>query len=383
MPLWPFCPSPLISESLLWNSVVTNPRATQQVAQMVSVPRQGFDFTHTFTFRQMERAQLLMENAAAGDWDLPLWHERQRVSVGSGASIIPVVTSFSDFDGDKILLWQDDETCEVLDILSMTATQVLTATPTSRSYTNALACPVRAARCVNGLKMSRSVQPLTPISVEWVVHQGQDLGQDSETLYPYYRSHPVITDAARIGPANIDMDITRDQEEVDDGIAEPYYDAVLSRIDRSMGMGWIVSNAEDLWNLRRFLHTLKGRQKGFWLPSWSRGMQLVGHIVPASTQVTLLAIGLNGVAETGDIMFKKRNGSQSFMRYGSVTPSGNNEILNLVGTAGATIAPDDVRTFCRMHFCRALADKVELRHTHTGNGQITQVIIRAGEVPIP
>lgn len=385
MPLWPFCPAPIITESLEWRSAVLDAYSSQHVSALRTAPRQGFQFEHPFSFRQYERAQLLMEYAAHGDWDLPVWPERQRLTIGSGVSVIPIDTTTSDYrEGGKALLWQSDEACEAIEIEALTADSITLVAPSSRAYMNGFCAPVRTARCVSGLQSARNVQPYQPASVDWMVYDGVDLAEDdSDALYPIHRSHPVVTDPPCVGAGTVDMGVSRALDVVDGDTGLPYFDTTSGRVTRPLGMGWMVSTLADLWALRRFLHALRGRQKGFWLPSWSRGLQLAATVSPADTTVTLLAVGLNGVAETGDLMVKTIAGTQAFLQYTAVAPSSNNEVLTLSGAAGASIARGDERTFCRMHFCRQAADRLEIVHQHTGRGQVSTVLIRAEEVPIP
>lgn len=385
MALWPFCPAPVVTETLAWLTETLNPYSTQQAASLRVAPRQGFTFDHPFSFREYERAQLLMEYAAHGDWDLPVWPERQRITVGSGVSVLSVDTTTSDYrEGGKCLLWQSSEACEAIEIDALTATTITLATPTSRAYTNGFVAPVVTARCVNGLKSRRDVQPYQPASVEWMVYDSVDLAEEgSTTLYPFYRSYPVITDAPCVGGDSLEMGVSRELDIIDNATGLPYFDTALGRVSRPLGMGWSVNTAAELWALRRFLHGLRGRQKAFWLPSWNNGLQLAASIVPASTTVSLLAVGLNGVAETGDLMVVSAGGSKSYHRYTAVAPSGNNEVLTLSAAAGVTVSSDSDPRICRMHLCRQAADLVQLRHVHTGRRQVTTVMIRADEVPIP
>lgn len=385
MPLWPFCPSPVITESLAWLSTVLDPYSSQQVAALRDAPRQGFQFDHVFSFRQYERAQLLMEYAAHGDWDLPVWPERQRLTINAGISIIPIDTTTADFrEGGKAFFWQTDEVCEAIEIDTIAPDSITLATPTVYAYRNGFVGPARVARSVNGLEAPRSVQPLVQAAVEWMVYDSTDLAESSsDALYPEYRSYPIVTDAPCVGGSTIDMGVSRDLEIIDGETGQPYFDTLSDRVRRPLGMGWMVQTPADLWALRAFLHALRGRQKAFWLPSWARGMQLAAPIAPSDTTITIRAIGLNGIAETGDLMLKTAAGAQTFLRYTSVAPSGSNEVLTLSAAAGVSIGPGEERTLCRMHLCRQSADRVELRHEHTGANQITTVLIRAEEVPIP
>jgi len=109
MALWPFCPRIEFTEALTWRSDVLQTWSAEQRIRLTNAPRQSLGYSHALTHRQYERAQLLMGNGGASSWDLPMWAERQRVTVSAGAGSVSVDTTASDYRaGGKALLWASD-----------------------------------------------------------------------------------------------------------------------------------------------------------------------------------------------------------------------------------------------------------------------------------
>jgi len=383
MALWPFCPRIEFTEALTWRSDVLQTWSAEQRIRLTNAPRQSLGYSHALTHRQYERAQLLMGNGGASSWDLPMWAERQRVTVSAGAGSVSVDTTASDYRaGGKALLWASDEDCELVTIDTVGASSLTLSGTTAAAYSNALICPVRTAYCLGGLDASRRPGPIIEVQTEWTVYDGKDLADSG--LYGSYRSHPLVTDCPRIGDGSFDESVAVLTMVVDNGISPPCVSAARSLADRSLGMGWMPTTLAELWDLRCWLHSIRGRQKGFWLPSYTNGITLAASIAPADTTLTIRAIGLDGAAETGDLMILTTSGAQHCLRYTSVSTAGANEVLTLSAAAGITLTPAAVERICPLRFVRLAQDRVEFAHRHLGRDrQITTVMVRAEEVPVP
>jgi hypothetical protein len=381
--LWPFCPRPEFTEALSWYTNTLQTYSAEQRIRLSDAPRQSFGYSHTLTHRQYERAQLLMQNGGAASWDLPVWAERQRVSVSAGASSIAVDTTASDYRaGGKAVLWASDESYELVTIATVSAASLTLSGVTGSAYTNALICPVRTAYCLGGLDAERRPGTIVEAQTEWSVYDAIDLSDAA--LYGSYRSHPLVTDCPRLGSGSVGESVIAPTMVVDSGLGVPRISAARSRVDRVIGMGWMPQTLAQLWALRTWMHSVYGMQKGFWLPTYTRGITLASAIAPSDTTLTIRAIGLNGVAETGDLMIQTLAGVKHCFRYTSVAAAGANEVLTLSATAGVTLAREAVDLICPLRFVRLAQDRVEFAHRHLGaNRQITTVQVRAEEVPIP
>lgn len=380
--IWPFCPRPEFTEALTWRTDVLPTYSAEQRVRLTHTPRQAFGYEHAMTARQYERARIMMA-ATSGEWDLPVWAERQRVSVSGGATVVTVDTTASDYREDgKALLWASDEACEVVTVDTVNAGNLALAAGTSQAYSNGFICPVRTAYAMGGMTATRDVGPIVHVQTEWHAFDGVDLADDG--LYSTYRTHPIVTTSPRVGAASFDEAVAVPVSIVDNGLSPPRIRAMRSEPDHAIHMSWMLHTLPDLWAVRQWLHSVRGMQKGFWLPTWTRGITLAASIAPSDTTITVRSMGLNGVQETGDLMLQTLAGVQHYFRYTSVATSGSNEVLTLSGAAGATIQPVAVDFLCPLLFCRLAQDRVELAHQYRGHDrQTTTIQLRAIEVPVP
>lgn len=380
--LWPFAPADTFGESLQWRADVLPAYSSEQRVRLLNSPRQSLHFTHRMTHRAYERAKLLMQSVAGGTWYVGLWHERQRVTVSAGAGSVTVDTTASDYRaGGYALLWQSDALCEVVTIASKSGSSLTLSGTTANAYTSGLCMPCRVAYAPDGIEASHSAGPIVEAQVEFTVFDTVDLSDSG--LYSTYRSHPLVSTASVIGTGSITERVQQEVGTVDNGLAAPFFDTALNRVTRALGLAWLCDTLAELWALRTFLHSRYGRQKGFWLPDWTQGITLAANISPSNTTITIVAIGLNNVAESGDILIKSAAGVLTTLQYTSVAPSGANEVLTLSGTAGITLTTEQVGTICLLRFCRLAQDRIEFEHTNTGDGLISRAVALANEVPIP
>lgn len=373
--LWPWCPAPEHTETLEWLTDLIETSSAEQRIALTHAPRQTLDYTFRFTHRQYERAKLLEKLGGGGSWYVPLWHERQRVSVSAGAGSVSVDTASTDYRADGFaLLWDSDEACEVVEIDTVGPSSLTLTGTTESAYSNGFVAPVRIAHSPEGVDADHGPGSIIEASKSFTVYDTEDLADDS--LYTTYRGYPVITDCPMVGSGSISERLVREVETVDNGIAAPFFDTVTDRLSRSLGMAWMPSTLADLWALRTWLHAIKGRQKAFWLADNTRGIVLTAPVSPSDTTLTIRAIGLDGVSETGDLLL----GGTSRHQFTSVATSGSNEVLTLSGSAGVS-APAGT-TACLLRLCRLAQDRIEFAHTYRGRDRnITSVIVTADEVP--
>lgn len=378
--LWPFCPGPEFTEALEWRSQAIRTYSAEQRIRASSSFVQTLGYSHPMTFRQWDRAKLLARSVAGGQWYVPLWYERQRVSVSAGSGSVAVNTAASDYRASGYaLLWASDEACEVVAINTVNPSSLTLTGTTTLSYANGLIMPVRVGYCPDGIEGARSAEPYVPASAEFIVWDGEDLAASS---YPAYRGYPAIPDCPMVGSGGFQESLIREVDIVDNGIAAPFFDTVSDRLSHALALAWMPDTLADLWELRTFLCSRYGQQKAFWVPDWTRGMELTDDIASADATIRIRSIGLNNAQESGDLFLRTVSGSVSRHQFTGVAVSGNDEVLTLSGTAGVNVAIADVRTLCLMRLCRLAQNRVEFAHHHRGHDRrVTSIMVHCVEVP--
>lgn len=376
--VWPFIPRDEFSETLVWGADTLRAYSAEQRFRIGKAPRQRLNFDHALSPRQYQRARLLMYNGASSEWVIPLWYEKQTFTASSGATSITCTTAYSDFRvGGVAVLWQDAETYETVTI-SVVGGASLTVSALSRTYTNALLMPGVQAYCVDGMSSERSVENYVSASIEFRVFGNVDLADGG--LYGSYRSHPVISDAAVLGNRSVSEAVEWPHETLDNEVSEPYLDTTQSLSNVTQYAAWLTTTPAELWDVRSFLHSLYGKQKGFWLPAWTDGIDVMANITSGGSTITILAIGLDAVIEGGDVMVRTTAGVLHYFQFTSVAPSGSNEVLTLSAVAGVNITTAQIDRACLLHFCRLAAGEIEILHRNPGQASI---VVECVEVPVP
>lgn len=378
--LWPYCPTETFSEGLSWRSDVIRAYSTEQRIRLTEVPRRVFNISHLLNQRKYERAKQLVMGVGGGTWYLPLWHERQRVSVSYGSGTITVDTTSCEYvNGGYACLWTSDELCEVVLIGTVAAGSLTLSGATSRAYTDAFVMPAVVASNPYGIEAVRSVNSVVAVSAEWSVYAGTDIGAST---YPTYRGYPAVTDCVRIGSGTISESVSCPVDVVDNGFSDPFIDAQQSTVRRSLNLSWMATDLDQLRSVREWLHYIKGSQSAYWVPDWTSGIELLANVSPSDTTITIRQILLDNIAEAGDLVIMVGSTHYRF-QFTSVSTVGSAEVLTLSAPAGVSIAMADVSRACLLRLCRSVSDRVEFSHRYRGNDrQLSACQVIAQEVPV-
>jgi hypothetical protein len=143
-------------------------------------------------------------------------------------------------------------------------------------------------------------------------------------------------------------------------------------------MRWHKFTQEDVYELRQWLHSRKGRQKAFWLPSYAK------DLTPA--------LGISGTTVTvyNDVLSRPAPydieivGSSINRRQVTATAAGSNvngrPTVELTIDSGVTESLENIQRISYLVFSRFDADRVEFQHNASGG---TVVAMPCREIPIP
>lgn len=362
MQLWPFVPAEEMVESLEWSSDVIRGKSAEQRIALRIGPRQSLDFRHALRPAQMARARALAFGVGVGEFGVPVWAEHTRLSsVAAGASAIVFDTTATDYRaGGYAVLWASDTACEVVSVDTVTAGGLTLAAPVQASYTAPVIMPLRVGRSPQGVKLSRAAASETQASISFDVTESADLGADPG--YPQYRGHAVMTDASAIAEP-LDEQTFREAEAIDNEVGIPALLPTFRAPMQRCMMRWQAFTRTELWNLRRWLHSRRGKQRGFWLPTWAPDFEVMAPIASNATQITVRAIGYPAHYGERHVMLRTAAGATYYRRVlsGAAGAPGL-EILTIDAALGAAVSPAQVDRLSLLHFVRFAADRVEIRH---------------------
>lgn len=201
-----------------------------------------------------------------------------------------------------------------------------------------------------------------------------------KTDYVTYKDHDVMTDRTFI-VSDIRERFEREVEVVDNGTGVIWQGPQFTYPVQTSMMAWETLTREELWYIRVWLHSRRGKWKGFWLPSWNNDLQITQPIADTDTEITISAIGYPSFEGQRDIMILTKAGSMHFARVLNGDDGLlSQEVLTLEAPIGFNLAVSDIEMVCFMTFMRFDADRIEIKHKAARGASIAVAVM---EAPIP
>jgi hypothetical protein len=366
MVVWPFIPQTEHCETLEWKTDVLPSFNNEQRLALRTAPRQAFSYEFQLDTYQFSKAKAIATQWAHRVYGIPVWAEATRVGpLPAGTTELMLDTANADYRAnDIVLVWESDGHFVAAENLQVLSDRIVLKLPLEDSYQNAYVVPLRFARTPQGVSFRRNAHDITVANATFLVVQNKDLG--AAVGYPQYRGKDVLTDRT-ILVSDLNERISRSVDEFDNGSGPIAVDIKNSWVSSTKAITFDTLTRAQRWMARRWIHSRRGRQKAFWLPSWNPDLILLEDVGPTGAALTVRPIGYPLYYGVKDIMIQLKNGSRIFARVlsGSVDSNGN-EVLSLAAQVGTGFAVADVELICFMSHVRLDTDRVEIRHTYAG-----------------
>lgn len=375
--VWPFSPQASVSETLEWKTNILQAYEGEQRLALRPAPRQGFSYKFLLDSHQFSRAKAITTQWAHRVYGVPVWTNLEFIGpLAAGITEIAVDTTAADYrDNDVILVWDNDEYYEAVETTEISPGKVGLKLPLSKPYQNAYVMPLRFGRTYGGAKFSRNASDIAESKVSFSITENISLASSS---FPQYREIDVLTDRSVV-VGSFDENIIRDVEVIDNTAGTVVVDTKTNYPLHKQKISWHTTDKADLWRVKQWIYSRRGKQKTFWLPSWSRDLEMLEVMAAQSAAFTVKPIGYPLYYGIKDVMLITKAGEVFYRRVlgGSVNDDGN-EVLSIDRALGTTVYPADVEIFCFMSLVRFDADRVKISHTQAGNAKISITVV---EVP--
>lgn len=377
---WPFFPQRQFTEMLEWKSEILQARGSAQRIAWRGAPRAGAQVSFLLDARETSRALAFCHKASHQEFKVPAWGDLMAPgALASGAASIAMDTTAIDLrDGDELVVWDDSNTWELATAATVGGASVALAAPLGRAYARPRVAPVRRARFEHVPEWTRKGRGLAAGRAEFVSTDTRDLAQTG--IFPIYRGFEVMTDRA----AEVDTykdGASRAARVVDNGVGPIFADAALNYAQHEGTLAWSALKRPALWAVRGWLHARRGRQRGFWWPSWRADLSLAANISAGATTLHVQAIGWPDLYGVRDILILTTSGTMYFRRVlAAASGAPGQEDLSLDSAIGVALTMAQVRLICLLTFMRLDSDKVEIRR---GGGLRADISLPVVEEPAP
>jgi len=359
-----------MKEKLSWLTNIIRPDYTngEQRITLRKVPRQTFTYLIDISTQQRtSEVYALLNSNLKKKWGIGVWAERihHSGSISIGASSISIDTTTSDFrDASYGLVWKNESNWEILNISTVAADSLSLSTNVLNDYIGG--CYVTPLRFgyVRGMpKRTATKTRKTYLDVELECI-------DNELLTGYvatqtYDGLEVMTRASSIDSDNETPDM---------------HDPDMNYLDNETGLLGIQNNtdfnivtqphhfhirtASEIWDFRKWLHSLYGRQNIFLVPSFSQDFTLSRAIDTGDSTIYINNAGFHNYIGDSDLIryigFETTDGTVVVRKIDSTAEvDSTEETITLTTTVGtAFLIADKVML---VHRCRLGSDDINMQ----------------------
>jgi len=291
--LFPYRPEAPLREHLLFDTkIIEKVDGSEQRIANRQYPRGMFEVTYK---EGQQFIEMLLFDRHAKVVAYPAWHEPAFLDGAHSAGVNTInvnTTNYANFYvGGYAVLIQDEYTYDALKIESMTATSLTFESEISHNYASKtqvmplLTAYIEAASA--SLKYAYNQQYFNlRIHVDPEVN---DIADDSD--WPQYNSEPFMSGANLIEGGQLAEAIQTKVFVIDNLTGLRSQHTAWDHAKRFSKKGWKTNSRQELWELRQLLHYLKGRQVGFYIPTFWKDLTVTQDLQVGTYTMNIQHIG--------------------------------------------------------------------------------------------
>ena len=283
-----FEPQKEITESLEWFTDVIVPKDGVAAEQRISVrpiPRQHLKWTIVLPTEQEQiRFDTLLFRQLKRKWGVPIWVNAlpHRGTINILDTTITLDTSNTLFEDDSLgIIWQSPTSFEVIRIETIVGSTLTLELPIQNQFLGTKSImPLKIGYLNSSVQLRDSIRLKANAQVSFLVLNNSLVTGYTPDLE--YLSQPVITSHSVLNQST-ERSIDSDSIFNDPGIGDLQLISgsefnIINRAHRFEN-----KTRATCWNFRQFLHSLYGRQKTAWLPTFKKDMILAAPFLNGNT----------------------------------------------------------------------------------------------------
>mgnify|MGYP001494687887 CR=1 FL=1 len=350
------------TERLSWKTDIIQAHDREQRIAIREAPRQSFDYRFFLTAREYSALTVKLYKWAHQLHAIPAWLEGATVgSISEGALEIPFDTRYADYrEGGMAIILDADMSYEVVDIVSVADDKLTILREFPRAMKNVTVYPLRFSHALDGFRFTRGdVESGAFVAATFSIDDNVDLSASGS--HTQYRGRDVI-ETPTISAGGISERIARSIDVFDNGAARPAIDTITGYPTYLRTVTFLARTRKEMWSLRQFLHSIRGRQGTFWLPSWNNDFSLSATYTTGSNTMIVSSVEWFKYRDHGDIVIDLKDGTRLFVHVTGATEAEGGDVLTLETPIAREILIEDVRHMMFLYHVRFDADELIIDH---------------------
>lgn len=372
--LFPVRPEiPYVERLRFRTNVIQAASGAEQRIKLRKNPRQFFEWDVRVDDGEFEKSRLdaLLYDWQSRVWGVPMWHEATQLtaSAPSGALTLNVqTTAFADYRvGGLVMVFTDAKSFDVQTIASFDGTSITLENALVNTFdSGAAVAPLRTGHMQQEVAETRWRSADTNLRVQFrVLDNDAQLGDTSE--FGSYDGKVLLDECNVVVSSTINGTFNRNLVVVDNVTGQVYQDGVWGRGKHGFPLTLRANSKEQVWNLRRLMHALGGRQVSFYVPTYNKDLLPTLDLQAGSQDLVVENVGYSQFvrARQGrDVVWVRLIDGTVLIRQ--VTDAQNTsaatETLELASAWPSNISTTQIDRISYLELVRFDTDDITIRH---------------------
>jgi hypothetical protein len=291
--LWPFPVQVPVTEVLEWSTDVLVTEAAEQRIALRTGPRSTLTLAHRLNAAGLAESVELGRAGPLDDWILPLWQLARPATASVDAADLTVFVDTTDgaFSGaGRAVIAAAGGRAQLVEIAAVLPDRLELAAPAGVNLVHPIVAPVGTTLLARPVEIERRRQGLGTVTASFTLRGGNDL---AVSVYPQHQGLDVLTDPAVLRQPLAET-LGQTVEAIDNGFGPIVLKPVLTHVQRRSTITLIDRGTARLTR-RRWLLSLRGRQRAFWLPTWGRELVLQAAVTSGATSILVTPLADSSV----------------------------------------------------------------------------------------
>ncbi len=358
---WAYRPLLPVNETVETRTEILSSRTGEQRIAMRSAPRQFFSYGVRLTGARFGRAKNYAQRRAGTVIGVPVWIDGVTLAgdVASADTTIAIDTTRGDWRVDGgVMIWESPEHYVLCRIAAVADALLTLLGSVGDDFTKPTIIPLRSAIPYEGFQVIRDTTYQDVTAKFQVV---DNILLDEDAGYDQYEGLDVISETPKL-VSDIAESIIRPAEYFDNGFGPIAIEPERDYVDYGQTISFHEYRGAQLWRRRCWIHSLNGKQKPFWLPSFNADLSLQATIGASDTTVAVASIGTEASYSNRRVMILLKNGTKFYREIMGAANAGANDVLTISSSLGQSVAAADMALFCFLSKVRLSTDSVEFSH---------------------
>jgi hypothetical protein len=364
-------------ENIEFATDVIKTKTTEQRICLRKNARVTFDFDVYFNESNFREIKAIMRSIDKQSFVYPDWVSGTYVGnvLASDTEINFDTTEGSYVVGNLLAIVSGEGYIRTARVLEIYSDRIVLENNIGEDLLNAKIYPAFLVFVKDGINIRRNVNSINfgALTLQSILN----FDYSSSLSYPTYRTYPVLLGCNPI-LSGISDTILQPMDLFDNGSSNPQFEYNIYDLSRTFTLNFTVNGNKERATLKKLIHTMKGRYKTFWIPSYHNDFVLSANIGLSDTTISVNAFGYGyyyRLGEPSDFVIEMNNGTYYYNRIIDSTKDIDTEVFTLQSAFGANILMANVKRIMFLHRVRFDSDTIQLRHL-TGNVTQCSTVVR-------